>query len=401
MSSQVPLKDLCSTITETRSPAALLEGSVWYFSIPAFDGGGRPALEQPKNIASSKLLLNRPCLLFSRLNPRIPRVWDLTSLPLDYPCLASTEFVPFVIEDECRLHPRYLYWFLQSRAFVARARAGVRAATKSRERVQKEALFEIPVPLPPLAEQRRNVAMLDKADGVRRKWREAIGLLDELLRSAYVAMVGSQNEDYVNWPQCQVADLAEAGPQSMRTGPFGSALRHSEFVDAGVAVLGIDNAVQNRFSWGERRFITAEKYEKFRRYTVKPGDVIITIMGTTGRSAVIPEDISTSISTKHLAVVTVNREKVHPEFLSHAIHSDPALLSQIAAANRGAIMAGLNLGLIKRLRLRLPPLPIQCHFAALVVRVSQAEERFAHACVEAEHLYRSLAQRAFATDAEQ
>lgn len=250
------------------------------------------------------------------------------------------------------------------------------------------------IPLPSLAEQQRIAAVLDKADGIRRKRRESLRLLDEFLQSAYMYLVGQRNDDYVTWPDLSVADLASS-PEAIRTGPFGSSLRHSEFVDRGIAVLGIDNAVQNRFAWGERRFITEEKYQQFKRYTVKPGDIIITIMGTTGRSAVVPDNIPPAISTKHLAVITLDRPRVQPQYLAHAIHSDPAVLAQISGANRGAIMSGLNLGLIKRLRLRLPPVTLQEQFARVVAVASSAREQLMLAGTETDRLYDSLAQRAF------
>ena len=120
----------------------------------------------------------------------------------------------------------------------------------------------------PLPEQRRIADILDKADAIWRKRKEAIALTEELLRSAFLEMVGPQANGYAGWPEVEFESLAAPGPGAMRTGPFGSDLRHSEFVDAGVAVLGIDNAVRNRFAWDERRYITKEKYERLKRYTV-------------------------------------------------------------------------------------------------------------------------------------
>jgi type I restriction enzyme S subunit len=236
--------------------------------------------------------------------------------------------------------------------------------------------------------------ILDKADAIHRKRKEAIALTEELLRSAFLEMVGPGATHYKRWPVRTIESLAASTPNSMRTGPFGSDLLHSEFVDDGIAVLGIDNAVQNRFVWGERRFITPEKYVKLRRYKVMPGDVIVTIMGTTGRSAVVPEYIPTAVTTKHLATITLDRNEAEPEFVSQTLFRHPEVLRQIATANRGAIMSGLNLGLIKTLRFPIPPPALQREFARVTTRIrtlAKCMEEHGHA----EDLFNSLRARAF------
>ncbi len=68
-------------------------GDVWHFSLPAFDDGVLPKLEPGAEIKSGKQLLEAPTVLLSKLNPRIPRVWDVASVPVGRPALASTEFL--------------------------------------------------------------------------------------------------------------------------------------------------------------------------------------------------------------------------------------------------------------------------------------------------------------------
>lgn len=160
-------------------------------------------------------------------------------------------------------------------------------------------------------------------------------------------------------------------------------------------MLGIDNAVQNRFVWAERRFISEAKFELLRRYEVRSGDVIVTIMGTTGRSAVVPDDIPRAISTKHIATVTPDRSRVIPQFLSHTIHSNSEVARQISAANHGAIMAGLNVGVIRRLRVRVPPLALQQQFETAVLKIYAVVDRMTQASHESDGLSGAVAQRAF------
>ncbi|MBK9260593.1 MAG: restriction endonuclease subunit S [Polyangiaceae bacterium] len=263
------------------------------------------------------------------------------------------------------------------------------------KRLPSHIFEELPIPLPPLPEQRRIADILDKADAIRRKRKEAITLTEDLLRSAFLEMVGPRAPGYNEWPEYRLEQLAASIPNAMRTGPFGSDLRHSEFVDSGIAVLGIDNAVKNRFTWGERRYITPQKYESLKRYTVRPNDVIVTIMGTTGRSAVVPEDIPTAITSKHLATLSLNRDLVEPEFIAQALHEHPGVVAQIEQANRGAIMSGLNLGIIRALTVRLPPLDVQRRFAMFTAKTRKLAQDNDCGLVVSDHLFSSLVDRAF------
>ena len=207
---------------------------------------------------------------------------------------------------------RYLLHFLRQDRI---RRDGERKMTGSagQRRVPGHFLAGLSVPLPPLPEQRRIAEILDKADALRAKRRAALAQLDTLTQSIFLDMFGDPFKH--RWPMSTVADMAAETEGAIRTGPFGSQLLHSEFTDDGIAVLGIDNVVENEFGWGQRRFIRQAKYRQITRYTVHPGDVLITIMGTCGRCAIVPDDVPIAINTKHLCCITLNRKKCLPAFL--------------------------------------------------------------------------------------
>jgi type I restriction enzyme S subunit len=291
-----------------------------------------------------------------------------------------------------KCNPRYLFHYLQTPNFRDWTRNSSGVGIKN---IRKSELDSYEVPFPGLDEQRRIASILDQADVIRRKRGQALALADDFLRSAYLHIVGMKHPEFLSWEPFPIESLAKDKRGSIRSGPFGSALLHSEFVDEGIAVLGIDNAVKNKFQWAERRFITREKYEELRRYRVYPNDVIITIMGTTGRSAVVPDDIPEAITTKHLASITCDPCKVLPEFLSFAVHSDPVVIDQIRAANKGAIMDGLNLGIIRQIKIRKPPMRQQRLFADLSRKTHAAIQKMTTPTGDGSDLFASLSQRAF------
>jgi type I restriction enzyme S subunit len=259
--------------------------------------------------------------------------------------------------------------------------------------LNKTRLFDIGVPLPPLEEQHRIAEVLDRADALRAKRRAALTQLDILTQAIFLDLFGDL--EGTGWPMSTIAGIALPGKGSIRTGPFGSQLLHSEFVDEGVAVLGIDNAVSNEFCWSERRYISEVKYRSLRRYTVKPGDVLITIMGTCGRCAVVPNDVPVAINTKHLCCITLDPEKCLPAFLHAYFLRHPLARRYLDQRAKGAIMAGLNLAIIKAMPIPVPPLHLQREFARRIDTVQRLKHEHRTSLAAMDALFASLQHRAF------
>ncbi|GIG29576.1 restriction endonuclease subunit S [Cellulomonas marina] len=85
--------DAVAVTTRTMvDPVSLAADAVRLYSLPGFDAGGGPELVDPKTIKSGKFRITSPAVLVSKLNPRIPRIWEVPKVG-DTSALASTEFV--------------------------------------------------------------------------------------------------------------------------------------------------------------------------------------------------------------------------------------------------------------------------------------------------------------------
>ena len=336
-------------------------------------------------IGSSKQIVQENDVMISKIVPHIRRAMVVPKKG-NFRQIASSEWIVFRSE---RIYPNYLKHLLISDFFNAQFMATVSGVGGSLLRARPTFVSKIKIPLPPLTEQKRIAQILDKADELRQKRQQSIDKLNELLQACFLKIF--ENE---KCSMSQIKDLLENG-KSIRTGPFGSQLLHSEFVDEGIAVLGIDNAVKNTFKWAKPRFITPEKYEQLKRYTVKPKDVIITIMGTCGKCAVVPDKIPLSINTKHLCCITLDFDKCNPEFLHSYFLLHPTSINFLKSRAKGAIMAGLNMSIIKDLPVELPSIEIQNEFAELKTKIGLQKSKLINQLQEQDNLFQSLQQRAF------
>ena len=292
-----------------------------------------------------------------------PRIWDGGRVIYHY-------HIWKIIPDQELIDKKFLYYFLDFDKEKIQAEQG---AGTTMVHVTKGAMEQRPLLLPPLPEQKRIVAILDEAfagiaaatANAEKNLANARTLVDVAIEEQLSRISQGQHQETT------VAQLAEDRKNSIRTGPFGSQLLHGEFVDEGIAVLGIDNVVQNQFRWDKRRYITPNKFQELARYKVLPGDVLISIMGTCGRCAVVPGDISLAINSKHLCCISLDQSRCLPEFLKLYFLHHPVAKNYLDERASGAIMAGLNMGIIKDLPVLLPCVKEQAVIAGTCERLSR------------------------------
>ena len=119
-----------------------------HFSLPAFDAGHSPTIEPGSAIKSSKLLVVGGCVLLSKLNPRIPRVW-LPQAAKTLRQVASTEFL--VLIPHGGFDRYYLYCQFQQPAFRDHLAQGASGTSNSHQRVRPEDVLAKRVLIPPAA----------------------------------------------------------------------------------------------------------------------------------------------------------------------------------------------------------------------------------------------------------
>ena len=306
---------------------------------------------------------------------------------LPEPAVFSNHFLR-LRSDRTRADGRYLSLWLQKlfheRAFEGMCRQWVGQAT-----VNRDQLLAQQIPLPSLPEQRRIAEVLGRAETLRTQRRQALAQLDALAESIFLSLLTDTAS--APWAHPTIGEIAT----TMRTGPFGSQLLHSEFVESGVAVLGIDNVVQNKFVWARPRYITESKFSQLERYRVVAGDVLITIMGTCGRCAIVPDDVPVAINTKHLCCIRLDQSRCIPMYLQATLLRHPEVLYRLGVHERGAVMPGLNMQLIRDLEIPLPPLAVQRRFEAEMRSVSDQQQTMTESLEQLDALFASLQHRAF------
>ncbi|MGN2250265.1 restriction endonuclease subunit S [Frateuria sp. GZRe14] len=287
--------------------------------------------------------------------------------------------------DQAAVLPSYLLHVL--RAPMSRAKFQ-RIANKSVNQASISAgnLKKVVVPLPPLAEQRRIAAILDKADALRAKRREAIAKLGKLLQSVFLDMFGDPVTNPKGWPRASIGSFASF----ITSGSRGWA---KYYADSGAKFIRIQNLVNGELDMEECAFVRAPESAEARRTLVQEGDVLVSITADLGRTAVVPEGLGAAHINQHIAILRLSG--IDPSYVSHFL-AGPGGQIQFEKLNRSAVKAGLNFDDLRSLQIFVPPVDVQGQYLQRIESIKNLRRSNDLDFLGLDKLFFGLQQRAFA-----
>ncbi|MFN3428364.1 MAG: restriction endonuclease subunit S [Candidatus Sericytochromatia bacterium] len=288
---------------------------------------------------------------------------------------------------ESRLDPSYLYVFIRSREADIAARA--QGATVPG--VGKDDLASLQIPLPPVDEQRRIAAILDKADAIRQKRQEAINLVNQLLQSMFFDMFGDPLLNPKGWRKVSLDSVAV-----VRGGLQVTEKRSALPIE--VPYLRVANVFRERLNLREVKTIRVTSSE-LDRTRLKKGDVLI-VEGhgnptELGRSSVWDGSIELIVHQNHLIRVEPELKQLDSVYLSYFINSAEGRRQMFGYGKTTSGLNTLSASQVKSLMILLPPIDLQRQFADLVAKSKMTTKKLEAGTRLAESLGSSLVSEMF------
>jgi len=384
-----PLGEIATIARSIIQPELITSGTL-YVGLEHIRGDGTFSGVQPViagALASSKFRFSDEHLLYGKLRPYLSKI-----VRPNFPGVCSTDILPILpspIVDR-----GYLYHYLRLPEMVDMATA--RSAGANLPRLSPSVLAEFSILLPPLVEQQRIAAMLDKADALRQMRAVATGKLDILFQSIFQQMFGDPAINPMGWPMVTPEEVKATEKNAIAIGPFGSDLLSTDCRDEGVPLIFVRNIRENRYSGQGMRFVSPNKARELASHSVVSDDILMTKMGDPpGDVSVYPKNTDAGIITADCIKLTPDTSVSVAEYLLEAFRTE-FVQSQVKRATRGAAQQKINLSIFKALCFPLPPIDEQRIFANAVEQIKSVQSRQQTAQRETDTLFRSLQAAAFA-----
>ena len=250
-------------------------------------------------------------------------------------------------------------------------------------------LKETQIPLLPLADQKRIAGILDAADALRVKRREALALLDTLLQSTFLDLFGDPDTNPMGWEKRRIESVFEVA-RGGSPRPIQAYLTESE--DGLNWIMIGDAAEGSRYITSTNKRIKPEGLRKSRK--VHEGDLLLTNSMSFGKPYILKTE---GCIHDGWLVLSPKDKRMSADFF-YSLLSTASLYREFKKRAAGAVVKNLNTKLVKQISVPVPPLDRQRRFATIVKSVEQQKARQQAHLAELNTLFASLQSRAFRGD---
>lgn len=275
---------------------------------------------------------------------------------------------------------RYLYWFLKGNTKYLNSLG--RGATF--KEISKQIVSNIEINVPSLEQQHRAVTHLEKVNAVVGLRKRQLQKLDELVKARFVEMFGD-----TEYPKVALIDLITEGaglsygivqPGDDGTGDMG-VLRPVNMANGMILTDGI-------------KYINRSIGEGFKKTELTGNELLITVRGTTGVTALTDSRFAGMNVTRGIAVIRYARNKINPVYLNAYLNTENSQ-RYIHEHTRGATLQQINLSDLRNQQIAVPPMEQQEQLAAFIKQTDKSKIAIQKALDEAQVLFDSLMQQYF------
>jgi type I restriction enzyme S subunit len=309
-------------------------------------------------------------------------------------CIFDTEFDTGFINAQMMIircndgvFNKYLHYYLTSFAVnfeFQRANTG-----SAVPQLTGRQIAELEIPLPPLDEQKRIAAILDKADAIRRKRQQAIQLADEFLHSVFLDMFGDPVRNPKDFPKGTIRDFVE-------TANYGSSGKASE-TEGEYPMLRMGNITyEGGWDFTKLKYIDLSEKDK-PKYLTQKGDLLFNRTNSkelVGKTAVFEEEKPMAIAG-YLVRIRTN-ECGNNYYLSGYLNSTHGKKTLVGMCKSIVGMANINAQEVQNIKIVLPPIQLQNRFEQIVKDVNFKVKKHEKSQKSLGDLFNSLSQKAFA-----
>jgi type I restriction enzyme, S subunit len=250
-------------------------------------------------------------------------------------------------------------------------------------------LNDAEIPLPPLAEQKRIAAILDKADELRTKRRESLAQLDQLIQSTFLEMFGDPVTNPKGWEvksMGQTCDLIT-----------GFAFPSDKFIKAGkgIALCRGINVGLGTTNWKDRVDWPVHYDSQLSRFELQKGDIVLAmdrpwISGGLKVATTMESDLPALLVQR---VTRIRATAIIEQSLIYALIRNKHF--ELHCNPTETTVPHISPKDLKSFPIMLPPLNLQKHFASVVQSIEQQKTRIQTHLTELDTLFASLQSRAF------